>query len=72
MYQKGDRVRHEEFGEGTVILVDNNCYPPISVEFDNPNESQLHDGSDDDHKGGKPFCCYWFDEDDKELRKIGG
>jgi len=42
-FKVGDRVHHEEFGDGTVYSVNDDECIGVAVEFDEGNDG-LHDG----------------------------
>lgn len=58
----GDRVKHLEYGVGTIVFDDGGSLVPFAVEFDTPNED-LHwcNNHTKDNRG------YWCDSDDLEL-----
>ena len=44
MFNIGDRVKDEKYGEGTVVCTNADKYLPVLVKFDNPND-RLHYGN---------------------------
>lgn len=69
-YGIGDRVKHDDYGYGNVIAI--NIDDWVGVEFDHENYG-LHSCSfaiiKEGHSG-KMRHCYWFDEQDCDLRLV--
>lgn len=72
-YKIGDRVNHSEFGKGKIIRLATFNRNPFSflVEFDNEFR-WMHDGkcSFEPVICGKLKHCWWFNDDDEEIKII--
>ena len=71
MYQVGQRVEHEDYGLGTIILIDNRYRTgELLIEFDKPNgfmhKGQSYDGTPKSDKNN----CWWVEKDDEDLSLI--
>ena len=63
-YKKGQRVKHVEYGEGTIIDIDNEAWSaPYLVEYDN-KMPYGHDGLKFSRIKGKEGHCRWDHEED--------